>query len=151
MLKSTIVLLTLFLCSSVFAEQAVIICEVPADEEEAGCGPNNTYITYRFAFDTDEFDKKGGADYGYQKVKGCDISNAKIVRLHYMVTEEAVTFHTSVGPYRKVVVDRESMIAHKGLPRYEKRDYTEDFPCRLEEGSSEAWSKGKRPKPGWRR
>lgn len=149
MTKLHVVLLSLIFCSAAVAEQAVLICEVPAEEGEVACGPNNTYETYRFAFDTDEFDKKGGADYGYQKVKGCDISGARIFRYHYTVTEEAVTFQTTNGPYRTVVVDRESLIAHKGLQSYEKRDYTEDFPCRLEEGSSEAWSKGRRRSNSW--
>ena len=157
MTKLHTLLLMLIFCSSAFAEQAVLICEIPADEEGEGCGPNNTYETYRFAFDTDEFNKKGGADYGFQWVIGCDVSNAKIFRLRYTVTEEEISFQrrevsyqSNVGRLTSIIVDRESLVAHRGIESYEPERYKVYFPCRLEEGSSEAWSKGRRVGNGWR-
>lgn len=125
-----LVLIALIFCSSAFAEQAVLICEVPADEKGQGCGPNYTYETYRFAFDTDEFGQKGGADYGFQWVKGCDVSNAKIFRLRYTVTEEAISFQrrevsyqTNIGWLTPIIVDRESLIAHRDIKSYEPERY----------------------------
>ena len=156
MTKLQVILLSLIFCSAAVADQAVLICEVPADEGEEGCGPNNTYETYRLAFDTDELNKKGGADYGFQWVKGCDTSNARIFRLHYTVTEEEISFQrrevsyqTNIGWLTPIIVDRESLIAHRGILGYEPERYKVYFPCKLEEGSSEAWSKGRRVGTDW--
>lgn len=139
MTKLHVLFLTLIFCSSAFAEQIVLICERPAWEGEEGCGPNNTYETYRFFVDTDDFDKKGGASCGYQRVKGCDLSKApKQVRSKYAVSEDAFLFHDrSISPWRTIRVDRESLEAVLSV----EATRSPNLKCHEVEVSPEEWSK----------
>lgn len=137
MTKLHVVLLTLIFCSAVFAEQIVLVCERPAWEGQEGCGPNNTYETYRLSVETDDFNKKGGATYGFQRAKGCDTSKAAKIRNKYTVTEDKVKFQIDT-PYKTITVDRESLNAVLSGRTTKSPDLT----CDVEEGSSEEWSKG---------
>ena len=138
MTKLHLVLLTLIFCSSAFAEQIVLVCERPAWDDKEGCGPNNTYETYRLSVETDDFNKKGGATYGLQIAKGCDASKATKVRNKYTVTEDTVKFNIE-SPYNIIAVDRESL---NGTLRSGRTTRSPNLTCDVEEGGSEAWSKG---------
>lgn len=131
--------LALFFCTSALAEQIVIVCEVPAGEGDEGCGPNNTYLTYRFSVETDELNGKFGSTYGYQAARGCDVSKEPKWRYKLSATEEWIRFNRNYGQ-NDILVNRESMNA---VIR-SKTASSPEFACRLEEGGSEMWSKGTR-------
>ena len=136
MRKLHVFILTLIFCSSTFAEQIVLVCERPAWDGEESCGPNNTYETYRLSIETDDFDRKGGASYGFQKARGWDASKATKMRGRFTAAGGIVRFQLDT-PYKFIQVDRETLngrLSGKGASRYLK--------CNVEEGSSEAWSKG---------
>ena len=139
MTKVHVFFLSLIFCSSAFAEQIVLVCERPAWDDKESCGPNNTYETYRLSFETDDFDKIGGATYGFQRAKGCDASKATKVRNKFTVTEDTVQFQiVDKTPIGLISVDRETLNGTLSGRTTRNPDLT----CNVEEGSSEAWSKG---------
>lgn len=136
MRKVHVFILTLIFCSSTFAEQIVLVCERPAWNGKESCGPNNTYETYRLSLETDDFDKKGGATYGYQNAKDCDASKATKIRSKFTATKDIVRFQLDT-PYKFIEVNRELLNG-----RLSGRGTSRNLTCDVEEGSSEAWSKG---------
>ena len=143
MSKLHMILFTLFFCSSALAEQIGLVCEVPAEEGDEGCGPNNTSLTYRFSIETDDLDDKGGSTYGYQVADGCDASKARKMRYKLTANEDSVSFQRDYGQNR-IIVDRESLTAVISS----RSSSSPEFACRQEEGNPETWSKGLRKYAG---
>jgi len=129
-----VIFLTLAFCSTAMADPLTYICERPAWDGKEGCGPNNTYYTYRLQLDTKDFDNKDPR-YVFQMKKGCDASKGSKKRYHYVVSDETLAFkfkriaHTSSNTSMSVIyLDRETLKA--------KMSNVEDSPnltCRLEE------------------
>ena len=111
-----LVLIMLSFCATTFAEPVVYVCERPAWDGVKGCGPNNTYYTYRIFVETDDFDHKSPV-YELQMSNRCDASRAARWSYNYKVTEETLSFWFKRVPNAPthgqisstIKIDRESM------------------------------------------
>lgn len=124
MTKFYIALLALVTSATVFAEPIIYICERPAWEGKEGCGPNNTYYTYGFFVDTDNFDHNTDKDsfryrrpeYVFAGRKGCDLNGARGLEGQFTVTDDGINFwfplnSTGRGPFALVKLNTISMEA----------------------------------------
>lgn len=124
MFKIAAIFLTCTMASTVFAEPIIYICERPAWEGVEGCGLNNTYHTYGFFVDTDDFDHNADKDsfrykrpkYVFAKRKGCDLEGAQGDTGTFTVVEEGIIFWFELnsmvgGPRSRVDLDTISMTA----------------------------------------
>lgn len=136
MMKSNTFFLILIFCSTAFAEPVLYICERPAWEGKDGCGANNTYYTYNFFVETDDFSKKNPL-YDLQKRKGCDASKAAMWSNSYRVNEETITFWFKQQPggshynqlTQTIKLDRKTLKAV-----ISKVKHSSELTCRQEKG-----------------
>ena len=123
MAKFFVFVLTSLICSTSFAEPVVYICERPAWEGVKGCGPNNTYYTYTFQVETDDFN--GNAKdrvYAFDMKKGCEPPTGKIGKAYnytFQDEDNSIKFWTQLQPnfpatsfsFSRVHLDLEFMTA----------------------------------------
>lgn len=118
MTKFFFVAIAAMVSATAFAEPIMFICERPAWEGVTGCGPNNTYYTYGFFADTDNFDHlENKESFRYQrpeyviaKRKGCSLVGARGAKATFTVKEKVITFwfsevETGNRPYKQVDLD----------------------------------------------
>jgi hypothetical protein len=126
-------LITLIACSPALAAPQLYVCERPAWDGKEGCGPNNTYATYTFLVETNDFDKEK-PEYVFQGGKGCDVSKKVKYRYHYVVSEDSMTFKFAELPkaprdklWTTIKLDRNTMKAVLN-----DTDNSPELSCRLE-------------------
>lgn len=103
--------------STVFAEPLLYVCERPAWDGKAGCGPNDSYSTHTFLVETRDFGDEQ-PEYVYRGGKGCEVAKKTAYRYHYRVEPETLTFRFAQLPraprdklWTSVTLDRNTMAA----------------------------------------
>jgi len=115
--RISVLLMTLAFCSTAMADPVTYICERPAWDGKKGCGPNDTYYTYRLQLDTKDFEHEN-PEYTFQRKKGCDASKGVKHRYHYSVDDETIAFKfrkeprsVSTSTWSVIYMDRETLKA----------------------------------------
>ena len=121
MSRLTIFLLILFASLPASAETIVYVCERPAWEGVEGCGPNNTYLTYGFWVDTENFDTAADKEkflyrepkYVYTQFQGCEVEKVYEKQGQFTTTDVGFTFWLgrAVTNSQKVELDTVNMTA----------------------------------------
>ena len=121
MLKTAIALLAVVARASVCAEPIVYICERPAWGDHEGCGPKNTYHTYGFWVDTENFDTAADKatflyrepKYIYTQFQGCEPEKVYENKGQFTATDTGFTFWLgkAVTNTQKVELDTITMTA----------------------------------------
>lgn len=118
MLRIPTVILTLAFCSTALADPVLYVCERPAWDGHEGCGPNNTYATYKLLFDDRDFNKKY-SEYTFRGAKGCNADKGRRSTYSFKANDESIMFAFKTNPYSSkgsqdistITVDRDSMKA----------------------------------------
>lgn len=90
-------ILTLTFCSIAFANPVTYVCERPAWDGEEGCGPNNTYATYKLAVETKDFNKKY-SKYSFRGSKGCNANRGHRYQYAYRANGDTIKFAFDPSP-----------------------------------------------------
>ena len=88
---------TLMFCSIAFADPVLYVCERPAWDGEDGCGPNNTYATYKLLVETNDFNKKHST-YTFRGSKGCDADRGRRYKYAYKANGDTIKFAFNPRP-----------------------------------------------------
>lgn len=120
MLKSAIALLTLILCSSVLADPLVFSCERPAWKNTKSCAVNDTYESFVFYVDSEEFASDQLANkksFRYEKpenfytiFKACGSGKSYTYNGKFAAYEGTVTFWTP-SEQKKIEINLDDMTA----------------------------------------
>ena len=134
MKRLSALLIALIACSPALAAPQLFVCERPAWDGKEGCGPNNTYATYTFLVETNDFDDEK-PEYVFQGGKGCDASKKVKYEYRYAVSEDTITFKFAELPkaprdklWTTVEINRETM---KGV--LNNAEHSPDLSCRIED------------------
>ena len=73
------------------------VCERPAWDGEEGCGPNNTYATYKLLVNTNDFGEKH-AKYAFRGSKGCNADRGKRYKYAYKANGDTIKFAFNPRP-----------------------------------------------------
>lgn len=87
--------LSLTLCSIAFADPVLYVCERPAWDGVKGCGPHNTFATYKLLVETKDFGKKH-SEYTFRGAKGCNADRGR--RYHYPFKADDHTIYFAFDP-----------------------------------------------------
>jgi len=97
MSRILIAILTFSFCSIAFADPVLYVCERPAWDGEDGCGPNNTYATYKLLVNTNDFNKKY-SKYTFRGSKGCNANRGHRYKYAYRANGHTIKFGFDPSP-----------------------------------------------------
>lgn len=97
MSRVLIAILTFTFCSVAFADPVLYVCERPAWDGVEGCGPNNTYATYKLLVETKDFEKKY-SKYTFRGSKGCNADRGRRYKYDYRANGETIKFAFNPRP-----------------------------------------------------
>ncbi|MCW8925101.1 MAG: hypothetical protein OQJ84_02505 [Xanthomonadales bacterium] len=86
-----IAILTFSFCSIAFADPVLYVCERPAWDGVDGCGPHNTYATYKLLVNTNDFKKKH-SEYTFRGSKGCNANRGHRYSYAYRANGDTIKF-----------------------------------------------------------
>ena len=92
-----IAILTFSFCSMAFADPVLYVCERPAWDGVKGCGPNNTYATFKLLVETNDFEKKH-SKYTFRGSKGCNADRGRRYKYAYKANGSSIKFAFNPRP-----------------------------------------------------
>lgn len=97
MSRILIAILTFTFCSIAVADPVLYVCERPAWDGVEGCGPNNTYATYKLLVETKDFEKKY-SKYTFRGSRGCNADRGRRYKYDYRANGDTIKFAFNPRP-----------------------------------------------------